>query len=657
VGLGYATLALAGILLVPGNANGQTDEAEPQELGIVEQTGRRLFLLDVTIRAKDPQFEAKAARLTKQDFLVSIDRQRIPVELFEVDNLCRHSTAVEAVPQIDRAEVDTELQAENKTAAGHVVLYLDFLRLRTLGGRDSALAMVENLIPELTEDGNRVQIVANTGRVMTLADWNSDPQKLLAGLAGASGRDERHGADANLSTEEEISSLLATNQIDQALLLAKERNLAQQRQFGGAIDQFAMFVGEMHDVPRPKAIIYFADTIYANRADVVENAINSGVRIYGIKADGMTPARGDAISLADDPDAAARTSLGSLARRTGGRVAYGHFKKSAIDRPLRYLREDISCVYLISLDVSDLDRDRYLSADIDLRQELRKSLSVHTIPRIAIPSRSRQRQQAAHTAFVASESRGVQPATVAVIPVEVAGSEVTALVQCAFEVDAGPSPVQTSWDIGIVSVGRSGVVNSNNCRVKSDAQKIVFETAVKLPLEDYFAEAVAQEINGMGLARGQAFGTFIKPAKRGFDFLHPIVVMQKEEAVFVFERTKLRHQDWLALPYGMAYTDLPTSMRSVLCRGRKSRQPLTVERSITLPHKEIGFDPSIWHRDGKQLCLAMSDKIAAHQLPWDGRPYQVTYSLKASDPADAVVHATAETTFWVIGPAADRERY
>ena len=68
----YATLALAGILLVPANGICQVDEAEPQELGIVEQTGRRLFQLEVTIRIRDPQFKATAAGLTAHDFLVSI---------------------------------------------------------------------------------------------------------------------------------------------------------------------------------------------------------------------------------------------------------------------------------------------------------------------------------------------------------------------------------------------------------------------------------------------------------------------------------------------------------------------------------------------------------------------------------------------------------
>lgn len=102
--------------------------------------------------------------------------------------------------------------------------------------------------------------------------------------------------------------------------------------------------------------------------------------------------------------------------------------------------------------------------------------------------------------------------------------------------------------------------------------------------------------------------------------------------------------------YGMASSDRPLSLIFSLCRGKNSRERLTIEKSLLLPGTEIRFSSTDWPRDPRKPCLVVNDDpLAASALPWPNRPYEATFVVQAIDAAGKTVARTTKS-FWVIGP-------
>ncbi len=167
-----ALVSLVSFFLIVGVAaqpalgeSAPNSDAEPQDSGLVERTGRHLIQLDVTVRGP----EEAVADLDADDFEVVIDGRL--VEDLLVDNLCR---------------TPAEREGESSTAVrdASYLFYFDQPHL-TFGGSVRALELTRELVRELITGSNRGMIVSSRAeRLTTYTGWTSS-QKQLSGSAMA----------------------------------------------------------------------------------------------------------------------------------------------------------------------------------------------------------------------------------------------------------------------------------------------------------------------------------------------------------------------------------------------------------------------------------------------------------------------------------------
>lgn len=602
----------------------------PKDLGLVEREQRTLVQLTVRIHPATPADRERAARLTKDDFFVFFDGKEIPKERFELDNFCPMAPA-EAAPA-------------TAEAPKHLLFFVDQLSPE---GQDNTKAMLARMIPSMAAEGFEMKVLPNVE-----TGWTRDVDRLLHQASGAidpwsATSEHEHAARDNLRT------LLTSNQVEQAIAVAREAEREAQISFEGPVLQLARAISEMDGLPSPKALIYFAELGTSFREMIVDSAIRSGVAVYAVKADGMPPAD-PTRSTAKDPGAIITTSLFALSDHTGGRFAFGGFRKGTADRIVERVRADLSCLYVLSLDAAGLDRDKTLHPKVTLKPDLKARLEVRTIPELTVQSENRRQAQALAVALRSGSWPGMQQAGVTLVPERVDGADVEALVQLTIDADAKDAAIPTAWDLGVNYFGAARVSGYGGARVTTRAAKIVFEKRVKLPAGPYSIVGVAQEAGGPGLARGTVAGVLVRPAKTAVAFLHPPEVLQWEPGAFVAEGTVPRKAGWTPVRFGMAASDRATSLLTPVCRGANVRGALTIEKTVLLPEDEIRLPATDW-RDAKDVCRLVRDDVAGDGgLPWAGRPYEATLIVRVTDASGKAV-AKAATAFWVIGPGATLE--
>jgi hypothetical protein len=399
----------------------------------------------------------------------------------------------------------------------------------------------------------------------------------------------------------------------------------------------------------PKAVVYFADSGFFHRESIVELAIRSGVAIYAVKADGTSPYIPN-VKLAVDPGAITSSTLISLSEHTGGRFGLGHFRKSASDAIMNRVLTDLSCVYMLSLDASGLDRELSLRPKVKLRSGFNGRLSAETIPNFTIPSEKRRQEEAASIALRSARWPGVQPANVSVVPIGFDRSRVDAMIQLDLDSDPEALAIPTAWDVGINYSGATRGSGYGNLRVTSRSPKIVFEKTVALPFGRYWVVGTAQEVDGYGLARGTVVGAFKKPNANAVEFPHPVNVMQKGPGTFASEKGKARAEGWSSLRFEMASSDRPISFVIPVCRGKNVRESLTIEQSLLLPDKDLQFSSTDWPHEENVRCLVVNDaRLEADRLPWLNQPYEAVFVVKVRNGLGETL-ARATKSFWIVGP-------
>jgi hypothetical protein len=619
------TLILLALAALGGSALAKDGPAPTKDVGLVEHAERRLLPLTVRIRALTPQYRSRAAHLTKADFSVILDLAELPPDRFELDNFC--------------PDVGAERPPDQPESSKHLLFFVNQMDTE---GLENTHAMLRNMIPRLAAEGYRLKLLPGAA-----SDWTADAGRLLLDVEQLFDPPMQAPEPIEESSESRVRALLESNRVDEALAAAQKEELAAQLTLEGPSLQLERAIAEMADLPIPKALIYFADSRYSSRERIVEAAIRSGVAIYAVKADGIAP-YDPSRKVVDDPGAITISSLLSLSEHTGGRVGYGHFRKSASDKILQGVQDDLSCVYVLSLDAAGLDRNRTLRPKIALRSPFKGQLRVESIPEVTIPSDERQHGDAAAIALRSGRWPGVQPAGVALIPIGFDKTRVHALLQ--LNLGSEPGAMATTWDIGLNYFGASRVSGYGNVRVTSQSPQIVFQKQVRLPTGPYWVVGIAQEIDGRGSARGTEVGVLDEPKKKAVEFVHSLDIMQWGAATFVSEEGTARPGGWSPLRYGMANSDRPLSLVFSLCRGKNVREPLKIEKSLLLPDEEIRFSSTDWPRMPHSPCLVVNDDpLAAGRLPWSQQPYEATFVVKAIDAAGRTV-ATTSRAFWVIGP-------
>jgi len=404
----------------------------------------------------------------------------------------------------------------------------------------------------------------------------------------------------------------------------------------------------MGSLPAPKALIYFSELGSSFRELVVDTAIRSGVAVYAVKADGLAPYLPN-VKLVNDPGAIITTSLSALSEHTGGRFSLGHYRPSAAEKILKRVESDLSCVYVVSLDATGLDRDRMLRPKIKLRSNLRSQLIAETIPDLTIPSEVRRQEQLVAIALRSGQWPGVQQAHVSLIPVGFDESKATALLQFSFGAETDAPSVATTWDVGVNYFGASRVSGYGGVRVTSTSSKIVFEKQVRLSPGPYSIIGVAQEVGNSGLARGTAAGVLGRPERNAVGFLHPLDLMQSEPGTYVSEAGNARTAGWRHMRHGMAASDRPIALVTSVCRGAGVHGRLTIAKSLLLPGGELHAPSTTWMEQGSPCRVIRDDVLREGELPWSNQPYEATLVVNVSDASGRTVARRSET-FWVIGP-------
>jgi hypothetical protein len=618
---------LSGLTCFADPPRSKTDPEPPKEVGLVERAERRLFPLTVKIRALAPSYRFKAAHLTKEDFLVQLDHVELPPERFELDNFC---------PDIEEAR-----PPEQPESPKHLLFLVDQLGLE---GQDNTHAMLQNMIPRMAAAGYQMRILPNAG-----SEWTSDGNRLLGDVERLFDPSKQLPENENEPLEDTVSALLENNEVDKALAVAREEELATQMTFEGPAMQVARTISEMADLPMPKAVIYFADSGYFSRVSIVEAALRSGVPIYAVKANGIG-AYVPNLRLVDDPEAAATIALLSLSEYTGGEFSFGHYRKSASEKILNKVQTDLGCVYVLNVDAAGLERDRSLRTTVKLRPGFKNQLSAESIPSFTIPSDKRQKEEAASIALRSGKWSGVEQANVSLVPVGFRKSRVHALIQFTLDSELGALSIPTTWDVGINYFGASRVSGYGNLRMTFRSPKVVFEKEVSLPIGPYMIVGVAQEVDGHGLARGTEVGAFNPPNKNAVEFLYPLHIMQWGAGTFVSEAGNARKEDWGSLHFAMANSDRPISLVVSVCRGKNVQGHLTIEKSLLLPDTELRFSKTDWPQEQNAPCLVVKDDLsAAGRLPWSNQPYEVTFVVSVNDASGKTV-ANTSRAIWIIGP-------
>ena len=557
-----------------------------------------------------------------------LDLVEIPKNGFELDNFCPDS--------------DARLSQEPSESSKHLLFFVNRMAPE---GRENTRAMLRNMIPQMATAGYRLKILPGP-----VSDWTSEVNRLALDVEQLFDPSTQPPAQETESSEDRVGVLLASNRVDEALAAARDAELDAQLTLEGPSLQLERAIAEMADLPMPKALIYFADSTYTSRERIVEAALRSGVAIYAVKADG-TAIYDPTVSVANDPGAITTSSLLSLSEHTGGRVGYGHYKKSASDKILQGVQTDLSCVYVLSIDAAGLDRNRTLRPKVTLRSAFKGQLRAESVPDITIPSDERRHGDAAAIALRSGRWPGVQPAGVSLVPNGFAKSQVHALIQMTLDSESGAPPIPTAWDVGINYFGASHVAGYGNLRATFQSPQVVFQKQVRLPVGPYWVVGIAQEVDGHGSARGTTAGAFEKPKRNAVEFLHPLDIMEWGTGAYVFEEGNARKGGWSSLRYGMAHSDRPISLAVSLCRGKNVRGQLAIEKSLHLPDHEIRFPRTDWPQAQGTPCLFVNDDpLAAGRLPWTDQPYEATFVVNVSDSHGKKV-ATTSRTFWVIGPS------
>ena len=143
-------LILAGSLLVSAMpALPQDTGDEPREIDLIEQTGRRLAQLDVSVSGPDEAI----GNLTVEDFELVVGGRFI--ESFIVDRLCKLEERVLRTTTVDATDF-TETQAPvAATPRGPKPTYLFYFDQHhlTAAGRQNSLDIARTIVDQLVKDG------------------------------------------------------------------------------------------------------------------------------------------------------------------------------------------------------------------------------------------------------------------------------------------------------------------------------------------------------------------------------------------------------------------------------------------------------------------------------------------------------------------------
>jgi VWFA-related protein len=646
----------------------------PREIGLEERTERRLAQIDVTVTGDQEVIES----LTREDFELVVGGNFI--EEFIVDRVCREwpdaaeaSEPTETAPDRESAPVTTEVV----TLPATFLFYFDQTFL-TMAGRNQALEIARELIPEIVIGDNRAMIVSSGRELRTFVHLTSDTEALLGALETLeSDRLQWDPTAFAFENEEdriqEVLETLGSRGVQAATAVARRYQSDERWRSNIALRRFSMTLGQLADRDPPKAVIYFADRMRSkpgahylsifsvtqqrelpvlrnagldafggyNAFDRVINEANAhGARVYTIQAEGLTAGSalartgvaaqyggsGSNLLVGNQHIHDAQDSLVGMAHETGGEA---FINGAPTQKMVRRIRTDLSCLYLISYDPEQLPLDRGLAVLVRMK---RKGVKVRHRGQTVIQSESSRLTSQILSAFASPDGSKPDAGIHGIlIPTGFEDGEYTALVQIS--VDGSPLP-NSSWDVGASLVSREKVRQDESARiaVSGPGTPVVFETEMTFRPGPFEIVMVAHEANSRQIVRTTLEGSWpdldAEAATVG-----PIAVLQPAEAAFLRQGEQRARGGLGRGNRQVVEAELPTAVVALICRAKKQKGPLVVERRLA--GDSAAHFPEMSLDLGDDRCAQIRDLIPAASMTEGMFTYEVRVLQKDAEVAAA----------------------
>ena len=682
---------LVGLLLVP-QAQAQQDDAgqEPIESGIVERTGQRLVQLDVSFAPRKKSTEDVVPELTPDDFHVVINGRPIRIEY--ADRICNvtqeTSLVAEAAATPDPAPI---IPARPRST---YIFYLEHTLL-TMMGQNIALEMAQRLIPELITDGNRGMVVSSGGRVIQ-SEFSKEPDELLETIRAVVKDTKQWSEYAYAQGEVTRYDDIFNQPSDGAQrIAARAYQMEEMRVTSNRMRRLAATIGGMAEIDPPKAIFYFADMArkrpgehfirlftagtdeilgqYSAGAalnhsfafdDVLNEANAQGVRLYTIQAQGMqpmpsgrarTPNQAPSIRIREAED-----TLKGFAAETGGEMFFGGVDTSTMGRILRRIEEDFGCFYLLSFYPTELPEDRTLRVALQLNdtergREVERNFRYRTRGQLIVQSREKREESLLLAAHAATATVDADPGRGVAIPLSFDDGSYQALVQFVVRGSqlAAELARDSLWDLGMTHVFGPDVRGNVSGRVgvEDPTVPVVLETTWRFEPGVNEIISVGREHRLGQLATAQIDLEWPDPDKAAAT-ISPIAVVQQYDGVFLRKDGKeedLRYQGTLGIGAGMVNVDQPAYLIELVCRGRRAKQDLWVQRRLQ-GETTAEFELLKWGFDGER-CIQVRDLVRGGQMSWGEFSY--TVDVYDNEQLTGSPIATAQRDFAALGDESD----
>ena len=664
-------LACAATFTVPVLPQSPTDE--PRELDLIERTGRRLAQLDVTVSGPDDAI----ATLTAEDFELSVGGKVI--DSFIVDRACdltRTAVAPTTSGELPQGSAETTQSPLTAVPRPTYLFYFDQHHL-TGAGRQNSLDTARTIVDLLVRDGARAMVVSAGKTISTVQPLTTERdlvQDALDRLEHDNDQWDIYPYQEESRIEQVLRELHRDGDVDKAKGTARRFQREEGYRTDKALRLFEITIGRLTDLDPPKAVLYFADTMRKNAGAhyfsfftqetetdnpdwtsynafdrVVEAAAANEVRLYTVQGEGMVA---PSVSLsrgranAPTPPLAnkqrrvdAQDSLVGMARETGGQAfLHGAPGKKIANR----IHEDLSCLYLISFDVTGMQEDRLLA--VTLRSK-RDGVEASTRGQIVVASESKRkttRLLAAFTGIVPDANELSLQAVV--IPTGYDKGKYTALVQ--IRAPSLPLP-RTAWDIGASLVTRGRVREDVSGRIEVDRPSVpvIFEAEMTFGPGPFELVMVAHEQTTDQVARADIEGDWPDPDANEVT-LGPLALVQPSDGAFLRDGSLRRSGSLGRTAAETIEPGLPAAVIGLVCRdkSRKTREAgLVVERRLVGASEASFTDITLPNNDVR--CIQLRDIIRANTMT-EG---SFTYEVRVVDKQDREL-TSSTLEFTAVGP-------
>jgi VWFA-related protein len=630
-------------------AAGRAAEEQPTPTGLTEKVEKRLVQLDVAVEGDRDAI----LRLTAKDIAVYAGVDEVTGLI--VDPLCGDSTG--PAPSPTQQEAPAVQSARPRVT---FILFFDQPHL-TLLGRTRSLETARELITQLLVDGAQASIVSNGKRLETIVPLTDNPERLLEGLERlrSSLAQLEAYADGESAREQQVRDAYRRDPNPRCLKrcppwLAKTYASEELRIAQASTARLAIAVGDLAEVPAPKALVYFGDTLRqssglhylqvneclpcqdpfheVDRAEmtpsaasafdaVINAALARGVHFFTIEAQGLL---GYSPGLETKRNRQAQGALGALAAETGGEAFFGGASTKYIEKRIDVLT---SCRLLLSFPPGELPLDKAMSVTIAVNVP---KVKIRSQGRIVVPGQASIQQARLLAAFVNPASSDDGSLRALLIPRGGDGKNWKVAIQLRLRPSGLPD---NSAELGASIVRHDKAIAhfASSIAAKSGARPMVLEKTVEIPPGPFSVVAVALDSKRGDIGSNRLDADWPDPA-RSTAAIAPIAVLQAGPAALT--------TDGVVSPSGSLARDVDEmldastgiSLVSVICRGGKTRAPVVVERWLEGGPRDEFAPMTIAETDG--ACLQTVDAIRAGRL----RPGAAEYHVIARIGDETVVH-------------------